>query len=203
MNPPPNTSSYSVLELEQSADILSLPFESHVPLLPPLQSVVEVEKADTESSTDLAMEANQEKLEVVFSRNAAEAAEALGKSNEGAAHGVNLDGSKWWRESGVDRRADGVVCKWTLNRGVSADGTVEWEDKYWEASDEFDYKELGSEKSGRDADGNVWREYWREFMRQVNDIIYQILLPPHLLLVKNIGLSPLFSVSIYIFLMSY
>ncbi|KAL0925836.1 hypothetical protein M5K25_004206 [Dendrobium thyrsiflorum] len=171
LNPPPN-GSYSIMEMEQSADILPLPFEStllenqHVPLLPPLQSVVEVEKAETESSIDLAMEANQEKLEVVFSRHAAEAAEALGKSNDGATHGVNFDGSKWWRESGVDQRADGVVCKWTLNRGVSADGTVEWEDKYWEASDQFDYKELGSQKSGRDANGNVWREYWREFMRQ-------------------------------------
>lgn len=170
LNIPPNAS-FSVIEMEQPSDILSLPFEStlhesHFPLLPPLQSVMEVEKAETESSTDLAMEANQEKLEVVFSGNAAEAAEALGKSNEGATHGVNLDGSKWWRDSGVDQRVDGVVCRWTLNRGVSADGTIEWEDKYWEASDQFDYKELGSEKSGRDTDGNVWREYWREFMRQ-------------------------------------
>ncbi|XP_020586107.1 uncharacterized protein LOC110028550 [Phalaenopsis equestris] len=171
LNPSPNAS-YSVIEIEQSADILPLPLESklretlHVPLLPPLQSIVETEKEETESSTDLSMEANQENLEVVFSGHAAEAAEALQKTNEGATHGVNLDGSMWWRDSGVDQREDGLVYRWTLNRGVSADGTVEWEDKYWEASDQFEYKELGSEKSGRDANGNVWREYWREFMRQ-------------------------------------
>lgn len=68
---------------------------------------------------------------------------------------------------GIEHRPDGVVCKWTLLRGVSADKTVEWENKYWEAADEFGYKELASEKSGRDAAGNVWREYWRESMLQV------------------------------------
>jgi hypothetical protein len=33
-----------------------------------------------------------------------------------------------------------------------------------QVSDEFDYKELGAEKSGRDAYGAVWREAWKEAM---------------------------------------
>ncbi|CAA6667226.1 unnamed protein product [Spirodela intermedia] len=45
-----------------------------------------------------------------------------------------------------------------------------WEDKFWEAADEFDHKELGSEKSGRDSAGNwgkngagdEWHEKWWE-----------------------------------------
>ena len=74
----------------------------------------------------------------------------------------------WWKETGVEQRPDGVVCKWTVLRGVSADGAVEWEDKYCEASDWFDHKELGFEKSGRDAAGNVWRECRKVSMWQVN-----------------------------------
>ncbi|OEL18553.1 hypothetical protein BAE44_0020428 [Dichanthelium oligosanthes] len=92
----------------------------------------------------------------------AEAARALSESDDKSTHGIHPDGSLWWKETGVEQRPDGVVCKWTVIRGVSADGAIEWEDKYWEASDRFDHKELGSEKSGRDAAGNVWREYWKE-----------------------------------------
>ncbi|WOH07881.1 hypothetical protein DCAR_0727315 [Daucus carota subsp. sativus] len=47
------------------------------------------------------------------------------------------------------------------------EGSVEWEEKYWEAADEFDHKELGSEKSGRDSAGNVWRKFWKESMYQI------------------------------------
>lgn len=65
-----------------------------------------------------------------------------------------------------------MVCKWTLTRGVSADKTVEWEDKYWEAADEFGHKELGSEKSGRDAAGNVWHEFWKESMWQNGGLVH-------------------------------
>ncbi|KAL8155756.1 hypothetical protein AgCh_000967 [Apium graveolens] len=32
------------------------------------------------------------------------------------------------------------------------------------AAEDFDYKELGSEKSGRDSSGNVWYEFWKETM---------------------------------------
>ena len=39
---------------------------------------------------------------------------------------------------------------------------VEWEEKWWEASDWAGMKELGAEKSGCRADGSAWRETWRE-----------------------------------------
>lgn len=178
LQPAKKSSSYRhpsnvVLEKGKFADILPLPFEStlsesdHTPPLPPLQSLGEVEKVQKEaSSSDLSIKSDEDdKLGMLFSRHAEEAAEAL-KSDETSSHGVNPDGSKWWRETGIEQRPDGMVCKWTLIRGVSVDEAVEWEDKFWEASDQFDYKELGSEKSGRDAAGNVWREHWKEAMWQ-------------------------------------
>uniref|UniRef100_J3N991 Uncharacterized protein n=1 Tax=Oryza brachyantha TaxID=4533 RepID=J3N991_ORYBR len=157
-----------LMEKEQSADILSLPFETTFfkkedRSLPPFQSFAEPE--NVESEPNLTADA-EETFEEQFSKNAAEAARALSASDEKSSHGVHPDGSLWWKETGVEQRSDGVTCKWTVIRGVSADGAVEWEDKYWEASDRFDHKELGSEKSGRDATGNVWREYWKESMWQ-------------------------------------
>lgn len=131
--------------------------------LPPLQSLVEV----TESTQEMPHLEEENELGVEFSTHAAEAADALSNMDEASKVGVDPDGSKWWKETGIERRADGVVCKWTLTRGVSADKSFEWENKYWEAADEFGYKELGSEKSGRDSAGNVWREFWRESMMQV------------------------------------
>lgn len=136
--------------------------------IPPLQSLVEVEKREvTRSTEEKTHQVEENKLGVEFSTYAAEAAEALSEVNEASSHGVNPDGTRWWKETGIEQRVDGVACKWTLIRGVSADKGVEWENKYWEAADELGYKELGSEKSGRDAEGNVWREYWRESMMEV------------------------------------
>ncbi|XP_077247350.1 protein LIKE EARLY STARVATION, chloroplastic [Tasmannia lanceolata] len=163
----PNPSN-SVMEKEQSIDFLSIPFEStlfesHDPPLPPLQSIMEVDRVDI---SNLPSSEGERKLDVLFSRHAAKAVDALHKGGEVSLDGVYEDGSKWWKETGIERRPNGVVCKWTLTRGVSADGGVEWEEKYWEAADQFDFKELGSEKSGRDAAGNVWREFWKETMWQ-------------------------------------
>ncbi|KAL6007281.1 hypothetical protein ACLOJK_032777 [Asimina triloba] len=161
-----------VMEKDHSVDYLSLPLQStlfegdHKPPLPPLQSLIEVEKVDTSSPLDATYPSEETKLDIMFSTHAVEAADALHKDSESPSHGVNLDGSKWWKETGIEHRLNGVVCKWTLTRGVSADGSVEWENKYWEAADQFEYKELGSEKSGRDATGNVWREYWKEAIWQ-------------------------------------
>ncbi|XP_010274263.1 PREDICTED: uncharacterized protein LOC104609595 [Nelumbo nucifera] len=163
----------SLMEKEPFVDFLSIPFESsffennHVPPLPPFQSLIEVEKVDaSNSSSDMSSFEKEKELGALFSTYEIEAADAFSKVNEASSNGVNPDGSRWWKEMGIERRPDGVVCKWTLTRGVSADEGVEWEEKFWEVADQFDYKELGSEKSGRDAAGNVWCEYWKESMWQ-------------------------------------
>ena len=39
---------------------------------------------------------------------------------------------------------------------------MEWQEKWWEASDWAGMKEMGAEKSGCRADGAAWRETWRE-----------------------------------------
>lgn len=166
-----------VIEKERPVEFLSIPFESSLfpgkPPLPPPQTIVEVEKSEVSDSTQETSHLEVEhELGIEFSTYAAEAVEALREVNEVSSQGVTPDGSRWWKETGLDRRPDGVVCKWTLMRGVNADKTVEWEDKYWEAADEFGYKELGSEKSGRDATGNVWREYWRESMSQNRGLVH-------------------------------
>jgi hypothetical protein len=158
-----------LMEKEKSVDYLSLPLETSFiknkedRSLPPFQSFVEPENVDSKVSATEA----ERTFETQFLQNAAEAVQALSESDGKTSHGIYPDGTMWWKETGIEQRPDGVVCKWTVTRGVSADGAVEWEDKYWEASDRFDHKELGSEKSGRDANGNVWREYWKESMWQV------------------------------------
>ena len=39
---------------------------------------------------------------------------------------------------------------------------MEWEERWWEASDWAGMKEMGAEKSGCASDGSAWRETWRE-----------------------------------------
>ncbi|CAH9145789.1 unnamed protein product [Cuscuta epithymum] len=170
----PNLTS-PVIEKERSAEFLPIPFESVVlgssktsPSLPPLQSLVEVDLDTSMSPVETPPE-----LGAQFSTHAAEAVLALEQViSDGSSYGVNPDGSKWWKETGNELRPDGVLCKWTVMRGVSSDKAVEWENKYWEAADELGYKELGSEKSGRDAAGSVWREYWKESMSESNGLVH-------------------------------
>lgn len=173
---PDLTPAASLMEKEQSVDFLPIPYESqfsdsnHNPPLPPLQSLMEIRKTDVSSSSpEIPSLKDEDGLDVQFLSHAAEAACALDEVDGALPCGVNPDGSRWWRETGIEQRPDGVVCRWTLIRGVSVDHSVEWEDKYWEAADKFQYKELGAEKSGRDARGNVWREYWKESMWQVSE----------------------------------
>ncbi|CAA0828290.1 Unknown protein [Striga hermonthica] len=176
---PSSPQSIPVLEHERSLDILPIPFETSMldskngPPLPPLQSFVEVEKTKlTDSTHETTHTIEENEIGIRFSAHAVEAAGALSRVKGDLIEGVNPNGSRWWSETGVERRSDGVLCKWTLMRGVSADEAVEWENKYWEAADEFGYKELGSEKSGRDATGNVWRECWRESMMEKEGVIH-------------------------------
>ncbi|XP_057248888.1 protein LIKE EARLY STARVATION, chloroplastic-like [Beta vulgaris subsp. vulgaris] len=162
------------MEKERAAEILSIPLESTYlerNLLPPFQSLMDVHNVVAPETTQ-DVPVTKEEIGSQFSAHAAEAAQALHEVEGKPSYGVNRDGSRWWKETGVERRPDGVVCRWTLNRGVTADGVVEWEEKYWEAADEFEYKELGSEKSGRDAMGNVWHEYWKETMWQEHGLLH-------------------------------
>lgn len=168
------TLSNPVLEKDHSADSLSIPYESmlstdkHSFVIPPFESLIEVRK-EAETKPSFETSSSEHDLDVISSANAEEAARVLDSLDESSSHGVSENGLKWWKQTGVEQRPDGVVCRWTMIRGVTADGVVEWQDKYWEASDDFGFKELGSEKSGRDAAGNVWREFWRESMMQVSE----------------------------------
>ncbi|KAL8153706.1 hypothetical protein V2J09_011466 [Rumex salicifolius] len=174
--PKPSASANKImplLEKDRSEDNLSLPFESKISSsLPPMQSLFE--KAKTEDSDTISVNTVlNEDHEVQSSEYAEEAARALdGVTDEKTSQGTSPDGSRWWKITGVETRVDGVVCRWTLTRGVSADESVEWEDKYWEAADELGYKELGAEKSGRDSTGSVWHEYWKESMWQEADVMH-------------------------------
>lgn len=170
------TLSNPVIEKERSSQSLLIPFESlltqskNFPTLPPLQSSLEVQTASSNVESPSVEE--EKKRDALSSDHAAEVVRALEVDSKSSPIGVNPDGTRWWRETGIEQRPDGVICRWTVIRGVSADKALEWQEKFWEASDEFGYKELGSEKSGRDASGNVWREFWRESMRQENGLLH-------------------------------
>lgn len=163
-----------ILEKDKSADSLSIPYESmlsserHSFTIPPFESLIEVRKEAETKPSSAETSSTEHDLDNISSANAEEVARVLDSLDESSSSGVSENGLKWWKQTGVEKRPDGVVCRWTMIRGVTADGVVEWQDKYWEASDDFGFKELGSEKSGRDATGNVWREFWRESMSQVS-----------------------------------
>lgn len=169
---PPFRSAPTIPTLEKDRPVdtfLSIPLESKFlestqkdPSLPPLESLSEMETVKVS-----AVAKEEQEINALFSAHATEAADALEHAEEFESSGVKEDGCRWWKETGVEERADGVICRWTMIRGVSSDQVTEWQEKFWEASDELGHKELGSEKSGRDATGGVWREYWRESMWQV------------------------------------
>ncbi|KAF9622249.1 hypothetical protein IFM89_030291 [Coptis chinensis] len=80
--------------------------------------------------------------------------------------GTNEDGSTWYRESGEDLGENGYRCRWTRMGGRSCDGSSEWKEMWWEKSDWTGYKELGVEKSGKNAEGDSWWETWKEVLHQ-------------------------------------
>ncbi|KAK8661442.1 hypothetical protein V6N13_091046 [Hibiscus sabdariffa] len=166
-----------VLEKDRPVGFLSIPFQSKASQttqnLPPFQSHAEVDKPEvSELCVEKTSLEEEHDIDVEFSTHAAHAADALHKAKELLSQGIKPDGTTWWRETGIEQRPSGVICRWMMIRGVSADQTVAWQEKYWEASDEFDYKELGSEKSGSDALGNVWTENWRESMFQAGGLVH-------------------------------
>jgi hypothetical protein len=44
---------------------------------------------------------------------------------------------------------NGYWKRWQLLRGGSADGTIEWEETWWDASDYTGLKEMGAQKQGK------------------------------------------------------
>ncbi|KAI0520323.1 hypothetical protein KFK09_007795 [Dendrobium nobile] len=83
--------------------------------------------------------------------------------------GINQDGSTWYQESGEERGDNGYKCRWNKMGGQSHDGSSEWKENWWEKSDWTGYKELGAEKSGKNADGDSWWETWQELCFLDND----------------------------------
>ncbi|MQM11727.1 hypothetical protein Taro_044639, partial [Colocasia esculenta] len=80
--------------------------------------------------------------------------------------GTNEDGSTWYRESGDVLGDNGYRCRWARMGGQSHDGSSEWKETWWEKSDWTGYKELGAEKSGKNAEGDSWWETWQEVLYQ-------------------------------------
>ncbi|KAF3796685.1 hypothetical protein EJ110_NYTH00892 [Nymphaea thermarum] len=80
--------------------------------------------------------------------------------------GTNKDGSTWYRESGEDLGENGYRCRWAIMGGRSQDGSSEWRETWWEKADWTGYKELGVEKSGKNAEGDSWWETWKEVLFQ-------------------------------------
>ncbi|XP_010266127.1 PREDICTED: uncharacterized protein LOC104603728 isoform X2 [Nelumbo nucifera] len=76
------------------------------------------------------------------------------------------DGSTWHRESIEELGENGYRCRWTKMCGQSYDGSSQWIETWWEKSDWTGYKELGVEKSGKNAEGDSWRETWKEVLYQ-------------------------------------
>ncbi|CAA7403545.1 unnamed protein product [Spirodela intermedia] len=80
--------------------------------------------------------------------------------------GTNEDGSTWYRESGEILGDNGYLCRWAKMGGQLHDGSTEWRETWWEKSDWTGYKELGAEKSGKNAKGDSWWETWQEVLYQ-------------------------------------
>ncbi|KAG6783594.1 hypothetical protein POTOM_009251 [Populus tomentosa] len=80
--------------------------------------------------------------------------------------GTNEDGSTWFRKSGEDLGENGYRCRWKKMGGRSRDTSSQWEETWWEKGDWTGYKELGVEKSGRNAEGDTWWETWQEMLHQ-------------------------------------
>ncbi|KAK9822741.1 hypothetical protein WJX74_002486 [Apatococcus lobatus] len=79
------------------------------------------------------------------------------------------DGTVYERTSGEELGKDGYWFRWTCLRGISPRGKVEFEEKWWEASDWAGMREMGAEKSGCRLDGSAWRETWRESLTNARD----------------------------------
>eukprot|EP00955_Chlamydomonas_euryale_P038968 351265-Chlamydomonas_euryale.AAC.1 len=75
--------------------------------------------------------------------------------------GVLADGTTWKKRSGEEFGPNGYWKRWTLLSGASADGSVSWEEVFWEASDHVGFRELGAAKKGVGEDGEAVSFWFR------------------------------------------
>lgn len=64
--------------------------------------------------------------------------------------------------SGEEFGPAGYWHRWTESSGQDESGAVQWYERWWEVSDWKGMKELGAEKWGCNANGDAWRETWKE-----------------------------------------
>ena len=166
----------AVAVMERSPEkTLELQFQSAVEnqnaTLPPLQSEqegsAEVEALSAAAAAPAAAVVEAPAVEASLEDALSSPVRELGA--DGAKEGTLAGGARWWREEGKEYLEEGKVMSWTVIRGTSADGSVEWEEKFWETSDPYTYRELGAVKSGRDSTGQAWQESWKEiYQHDVN-----------------------------------
>lgn len=61
---------------------------------------------------------------------------------------ANATCSPWCFACAVPPLQNGYWKRWQLLKGGNAEGTLEWEETWWEASDWTGLKEMGAEKKG-------------------------------------------------------
>jgi len=84
----------------------------------------------------------------------------IASKGDGFEQWVDEEGTKFRRESGEVELDDGKLVRWTAVKARSADGELAWQEKWWETSDAWGYRELGAEKSGRGSNGSEWSHWY-------------------------------------------
>uniref|UniRef100_A0A383VYZ1 Uncharacterized protein n=1 Tax=Tetradesmus obliquus TaxID=3088 RepID=A0A383VYZ1_TETOB len=138
-------------------------------VLPPLQSVLELTTAFRPPERTGAAPQADVMVDAITGEEVAAPAPVGRALADGS--GRLADGTWWEKKSGIEYGKNGYWKRWQLLRGGSADGTVEWEETWWDASDYTGLKEMGAQKQGKNADGDAWRESWTErLMYASNDL---------------------------------
>lgn len=135
-------------------------------VLPPLQSVVDLTSAARPPTRGLDLDTQQQQEvqdAVSVSESDVVQGSALGRRLQDGA-GRLADGTRFEKLSGVDKGADGYVKHWEVLRGVTGDGTVQWEECWWQASNRYGLRELGAFKKGTAESGAAWVEEWKEVL---------------------------------------
>ncbi|PNW83327.1 hypothetical protein CHLRE_05g248000v5 [Chlamydomonas reinhardtii] len=142
-------------------------------VLPPLQSVVDLTAAVRPPSRGLDLGGGGEAAAAAASDAVSDGVavpeeEVVGRAALGRqlADGAGrlADGTRFEKLSGTDTGPDGYVKKWEVLRGVTGDGTVQWEECWWTASNRYGLREMGAFKKGSTEAGAAWVEEWKEVL---------------------------------------